>query len=242
MNSGSDAGESFAILIIGYGADTIPNNAFIDSCEVLQCGANVSGLTIVNYGALAATPVYAQGAKIINNRVDGAVNGGGPPGGFDGGLFSHNTITNASHGIYHDTFPSENIVISENVITAPIGNGILFNTGSIVLSNFKIINNIVMSDSGIGFEGTVQNSSISGNRIIASGGAHYGVFLYGSSVNGIDIIGNIIDASLPFYNTAINVTTCLNRTPAGNPVPSMPDSCATVDPPIVIPCTPCLLP
>jgi Right handed beta helix region len=215
LHNSSLLDESFALCIIGTANDSIPNNAFIENCEVLNSGARVSAMAIVNYASLNPVPIYAQGGRITNCYVDStAHNGAGPPAGFDGCEIRGCTLSGTFTGIYADTFPGKNILIVNNTITAPNA-GIYLN--DIGLSGVTVTGNTITTPYvSIAFESVVTNSVISSNRIIdAGGGDHLGVVLDKSGVNRITVTDNVVDASSIFLNTAVNVSSHNNLTPSG---------------------------
>ena len=215
LHSGSDAGESFAILIICYYLDALPNNSFIDNCEVLEPGANVSGLTISTYTSLANPATYAKNGSITNSVVNGANIGGGPPNGFVGSQFTGCTFMGCFRAIYSDTFPATNVLIANNSIQNCF-DGVYLNN-----NNFSAVtvsgNTLSTTGGGITFTNHVTNATISGNRVITIlGGNPMGIVLSGSGVNGINVSNNVIDVSPNmFFNTALNVTCLNNLTPTG---------------------------
>jgi len=235
LHSGGTS-ETFALGFFQSGIGSIPPNfVLIENCRVEQSGPNVTAIWASNSQTNDNSDSMPEGRQaIIRNCY---VEGTGSPStagiafqinGYQSGVIEGCYTTGCLYPVYRDTLPQTNLEIVNNTIFS-LANGITItgNPTTAYTNNVLIVGNAISApNAGVALLNAVTNAVISNNRIIdGGGGSHFGFYFAGSGVNGITVTGNVLDASLTLFNTALNVTFCLNRTPTGEPVPGVPDNC-----------------
>lgn len=170
--------ETFAVHLWGVANPQDPQlntDNIIENVSVSNPGrTTVSGSPAG--GAMDGIVVNNAVAEIRHNVVDGYQVGYG---GWAMGPanFHDNIARNIAYGFNADSFTSSGVVIQSNQFLAPSLYGVVIGGGNpdVIFSNWKLLNNTIQlgSSGSVAFvlRGQVQDSTFSGNTIVASGSA-----------------------------------------------------------------------